>query len=76
MRVKIIPEADLQLLSKAQQHAYLLRVWYKINQEECYNIPCWLYYLAMAYFTGDTNEIEGTPTMSSYRDVLLNQLLP
>ena len=75
-RLKLYPEQYFLLMGKEQQHAYLLRVRKLVEDGDGQNSPCWLYFVMDAYFTGNTVEIVGTPMMSTYRDVLLNQLLP
>lgn len=74
--MKLLSEQRFLCLGKLEQHAYLLRVRQRIRQGRACNCPHWLYFVMLAYFTGNTSEIEGTATMSTYRDVLLNQVLP
>ena len=75
-KLKLIPESEFLLLSKERQYAYLLRARHMIQEGTAQNISHWLFFLVIAVFEGNTDEIIGTPTMSTYKDYLFNQILP
>ncbi|MGF7219075.1 hypothetical protein GGR92_005255 [Spirosoma lacussanchae] len=74
-QVRVVTQHHFTNMSADRQHGYLLLCRHWIRQGLCRNCPHWLYFLTLAYFTGNTNEITATPTMTLYRDLLLNQVL-
>ncbi len=74
-KLRYVPQDVFAQMGRCQQLGYLLRCRQAIEQGNCVNMPCWLYWVTLAYFTENVEEIQGTYTMSIYEDVLINQVL-
>ena len=70
-RPRYLQEEELLLLSKEQLDGYFHK-WYVYLFVDVYtqlNAPMWLYQLTSAYRSGETEEIVGTPLMTTFRQL-------